>query len=174
VQVQGRTAQGRLHGWALSTVACSRACMGQAAGAHAAQRAGAAGLRCSGRRVVCRCRGGSASGRAQAAWDWDSGSQEGETAARHGETETDSILGFLLKRINGPSPSRVWTRTSAGVRLRAAVPWPWSCEIILGLFMPVNGPFRVCLNGPGSCPPVGLGVGPSTARCIVPGRPGPK
>jgi hypothetical protein len=75
VQVQGRTAQGRLHGWAPS---------------RAAVRAGAAGLRRSGRRVVCKCRGGSASGRAQAAWDWDSGSQEGETAAGHGETETDS------------------------------------------------------------------------------------
>ena len=62
VQVQGRTAQGRLHGWAPSAVACSRACMGQAIGAHAAQRAGAAGLRRSCRRVVCRCRGGSASG----------------------------------------------------------------------------------------------------------------
>jgi hypothetical protein len=37
-------------------------------------------------------------------------------------------------------------------------------EFDLGLFMPVNGPFRACLNGPGSCPPVGLGLGPSTAR----------
>jgi hypothetical protein len=41
---------------------------------------------------------------------------------------------------------------------------------ISGLFVPINGPFRVCLNGPGSCPPVGLGVGPSTARCNGPCR----
>jgi hypothetical protein len=69
-------------------------------------------------------------------------------------------------------PVRGQGQVRACVRLRAAV--PWSREIILGLFVPVNGPFRVCLNGPGSCPPVGLGVGPSTARCIVPGRAGPK
>jgi hypothetical protein len=43
-----------------------------------------------------------------------------------------------------------------------------------GLFVPVNGPFRACLNGSGSCPLVGLGLGPSTVRCIGPGRPGPK
>jgi hypothetical protein len=41
---------------------------------------------------------------------------------------------------------------------------------ILGLFVPVNGPFRVCLNGSGSCPPVGLGVGQSTTQCNGPGR----
>jgi hypothetical protein len=36
-------------------------------------------------------------------------------------------------------------------------------EFDSGLFVPVNGPFRACLNGPGSCPPVGLGLGPCTA-----------
>jgi hypothetical protein len=43
-----------------------------------------------------------------------------------------------------------------------------------GPFVPVNGPIRICLNGPGSCPPVGLGVGPSTARYkYTTGRAGP-
>jgi hypothetical protein len=46
--------------------------------------------------------------------------------------------------------------------------------IITGLFVPGNGPFRALLNGPGSCPPMGLGFGPNPARCIVPARPGPK
>jgi hypothetical protein len=38
-------------------------------------------------------------------------------------------------------------------------------------FVPVNGLIRICLNGPGSCPPVGLGVGPSTAQYNGPAGP---
>ena len=41
-------------------------------------------------------------------------------------------------------------------------------EFNSGHFVPVNGPFRACLNGSGLCPPMGLGLGPSTARCIGP------
>jgi hypothetical protein len=63
----------------------------------------------------------------------------------------------------------LWTtNTTCALSLRTVVAaWPMAvglaeCRVVTagfgsGLFVPVNGPFLACLNGPGSCPPVGLG-----------------
>jgi hypothetical protein len=37
-------------------------------------------------------------------------------------------------------------------------------QCVTGLFVPCNGPFCALLNGPDSCPPLGLGFGPNPAR----------
>jgi hypothetical protein len=40
----------------------------------------------------------------------------------------------------------------------------WLPQFVTGLSVPCNGPFCACINGLGSCPPMGLSFGPNPAQ----------